>query len=363
MTVRAAWLVNDTMSGEDIRLSQTAGMVHDTAIRSRSGVIPGPSNPLAVTIGSGMVVNVAAGQLSIGGQRAGAQGTYVITNDATLALTITNGDAAQPRTDAIVGYIRDTTYGDTTQVGGITVIPGTPGVSFPIPTYTGTTALGTAVLLGTVKVLANTTSGGGGLSGMGAILTDQRVYAAAAGGILVVRSQAEEDALPQYASLTIYRSDLTGWARFRVSNGTTFSPVAAGYVTSVKKTSITGVFLTESVVAGASVTFTAVAGRRYKVSYKVAAYDTGGACGVQFYLRDAGAGALTTSSTQLDLTLVDAGISGVVGFNQGVYEYVPGSSGVKTLGLTCIAVTAAASVNAYAAANAPISIIVEDMGV
>jgi hypothetical protein len=208
MTVRAAWLINDTMSGEDIRLSQTAQQLHDTAIRSRSGVVPAPSNPLAVTVGSGMTVNVAAGQLIIGGQRAGAQGTYVITNDAVKALTIANGDPAQPRTDAIVGYVRDTTYGDTTLISDIGVITGVAGVSFPIPTYTGTTTLGTAVLLGTIKVLANTTAGGGGLAGMGAVLADQRVYSVAAGGILpILSSQRAALASAAYASLTVYETD------------------------------------------------------------------------------------------------------------------------------------------------------------
>ena len=208
MTVRTAWLVNDSMSGEDIRLAQTATVVHDNAIRARGGVVPSPSSPLNVTFNSGMGINVAAGQAVIGGQRAGAQGTYVVTNDATLGITLANGDPAQPRTDAIVAYVRDTVYSDTTQVGGIGVVQGTPGVSFPVPTYSGTSTLGTAVLLGTVKVPANASAGGGGLVSAGAVFTDTRPFASSIGGRLIITSAAEEAALSPYSGLSIVRTDI-----------------------------------------------------------------------------------------------------------------------------------------------------------
>lgn len=206
MTVRTAWLINDTMTGEDIRLAETSAYAHDTAVRTRSGVVPAPSNPLLAAIGSGMTVNVNAGQIVIGGARAGAQGQYVITNDSTLAVTIANGDAAQPRTDVIVAYVRDTTYGDTTQLGGIGVVQGTPGVSFPVPTYSGTTALGTAVALATIKVPANASVGGGGLTSAGAILSDTRPFTAGAGGVIPVYS-ANLPSLPVFASAAYWTID------------------------------------------------------------------------------------------------------------------------------------------------------------
>ncbi len=203
MTVRAAWLINDTMSGEDIRVALTAKSLHDTAVRARSGVIPAPSNPLNVAIGSGMSVNVAAGQALIGGQRAGAQGEYHVTNDATLTLTVANGDASQPRTDVVVAYIRDTDYGDTTQAGGIGIVQGTPGPTFPVPTFTGTTALGTAIPLARVKVPAGASAGSGGLTSAGAVITDMRVWSTAAGGIVPVKDTSEASALTGYRGLYV----------------------------------------------------------------------------------------------------------------------------------------------------------------
>lgn len=209
MGTRAAWLINDSMSGEDIRLAVGAGLVHDTALRVRSGVVPAPANPLHAAIGTGMNVTVQPGQAVIGGSRAGAQGMYVVTEDAVRTITLDAGDPAQPRIDVIVARVRDTAYSDTAQLGEVTVVKGTPSATPATPPFTGTAALGTAIPLATVRVPAGASAGSGGLTGAGATLADLRAYASALGGTVLCPSVDAVLALtPLYEGLRAFAANV-----------------------------------------------------------------------------------------------------------------------------------------------------------
>lgn len=204
---RTAWLVNDSMSGEDMRLALGAGMVHDTALRVRSGVVPAPGNPLLCAIGAGMGVTIQPGQAAIGGVRGGTQGVYVHTEDAVRTVTLDAGDPAQPRIDVILIRVRDTGYSDSGIDGGIVVVKGSPNASPAVPVYSGTAPLGTGYALCQVRVPAGASAGSGGLTAAGATLTDTRGYTAGSGGLLQVANKAARDALAPYESMPLYQAD------------------------------------------------------------------------------------------------------------------------------------------------------------
>ena len=335
-------------TGAELRGIDSTLLLNGTAdsFGARGGRRPGAG---MVVTASALAWSVTAGAFIAYPRFSATQGPYRVTFAATEAGAYTAPHATWSRRDILSVVIDDAGAGDGSgqRQARIQYTAGTASAS---PVSPAVPARGT--LLATLVVPP---------AGSPTVLAGP--VAVAAGGVLPVGSQAEEDALTQHQGLTVLRTDLAGWARLRGSSGTVFSPLGSGYVTSVKNTAITGVTFSDVLVPGMSVTFAAVSGRRYRISYKVAAYDTSGVCGVQFKLRDAGAGALTVASPQIDLTLVHAGINGIVAFNQGVYEYVAASTGSKTIGMSCIAVLATSGVNTYASADAPMSILVEDMGV
>ena len=90
------------------------------------------SGQLAVTQNGtpNMSVNVAAGTALVNGSSVLAQGSYAVTNDATVNLVIATADATNPRRDLVVVQVRD----NTADASGFNdarlfVVTGTPAAS------------------------------------------------------------------------------------------------------------------------------------------------------------------------------------------------------------------------------------------
>jgi len=184
------------------------------------------------------------------------QGAYGWASDANITGTVTAADATYARKDIVYILVNDSTSGDGS--GAVNANPvylaGTPSASPAAPPVPPR-----GFLLGTITVPA---SGGGSPS----VVRNPAVYVAA-GGILPIFSQAEQDALTQFDGLTIRRVDLEG-APLAVSIGGAWNTDtrARGFVGSTSdattSTGLSGTGVTANLVA-----VTLTAGRRYKATY------------------------------------------------------------------------------------------------
>jgi len=287
---------------------------HGSAVKAKSGFRPGP---LSGTSTPGQVsatgtpdgyVHVAPFQLVLQSGRAAAAGTYVCTLDATYDVNIlsTPANPTNPRNDLIVARQSDTFYTDGTSPFEILHIVGTPAGSPSDPAIGGSSD---HIPLARVRVDAGATTI---VSGK---ITDLRgsghakslvggIYAVAAGGILPVASQAERDALTGiYGGFAVWRSD-RGWVEIYTGSGwrvqgvphctsvadlsaitspytsqlavvvdriyrytgTGWVPIAPGYVDETTRTSSVGPFTNTETLLD-QITFSAVAGARYKLTW------------------------------------------------------------------------------------------------
>jgi hypothetical protein len=106
---------------EDVR-RWLSGLVADT-----SGVIA--SGDLAVTPSTGMTVSVAGGRAYVPGSEATFQGSYFVENRGATVLTVTGGDATQPRRDLVVARVRDASYSGAVNSWALAIVNGTPAAS------------------------------------------------------------------------------------------------------------------------------------------------------------------------------------------------------------------------------------------
>ena len=163
-----------------------------------------------------MSVNVAAGTALVNGTSVLAQGVYAVTNDAQVNLAIATADATNPRRDLVCLQVRDTTAdGSGFNDARLFVVTGTPAASPVDPTVPAG-----CLVLARVQVNALATS--------------------------IVN--ATITALPQLARGSNWN---VPWGQIAYAQVTT----GQGGITAV--TDLTGL----------TVTFTAIAGRRYRTSF------------------------------------------------------------------------------------------------
>jgi hypothetical protein len=146
------------------------------------GVFPG-GGAMAVSAGSGLAVNVAAGYCCVPAASA-IQGGYIfgamteITN-----LTLAAADPTNPRIDLIVAYVND--LGTSASAAYVQTVTGTPASSPSAPTPPTP-----SIVLAEVQVnagAASLTSGN---------ITDERTYVVAPGGILPIANSGAAPAVP-----------------------------------------------------------------------------------------------------------------------------------------------------------------------
>lgn len=113
--------------------------------------------------GSGLSVNVGAGEAIVPGNEGGAQGGYYARATSTTNLTIATADPTNPRIDTVCATISDTGYTEPTGGSGdqwaLQVVTGTPTAGATLPNLNGKAALpGSSLLLGYVLVPAAASS-------------------------------------------------------------------------------------------------------------------------------------------------------------------------------------------------------------
>jgi len=188
-----------------------------------------PTGDLAVSQHAGtpdMSVDVAAGACFVLGTSAVYQGTYHVENRATIVKTISAAHPTNPRKDIVVVRVRENAY-DSSGVNAwdVSVVTGTAAGSPVAPSVPAN-----CYLLATVDVPAADTA--------------------------ITNSQ-----------ITDARSLARPWA-------SAWGIVPGGEVTS---SSVNQAPAAGADITGISVTFTAVAGRRYRAVYQTSNYDSGGA--------------------------------------------------------------------------------------
>ena len=120
-----SWLQNGSHTAENDRLTTTGSLWGSTGIVR--------SADLAVTAGSGLNLNVAAGWAAILGNYQTNMGTYMAYNDAAATATITTADATNPRIDLVCITVNDAAYSGSLNSVAINVVKGTAAGSPTVP--------------------------------------------------------------------------------------------------------------------------------------------------------------------------------------------------------------------------------------
>ena len=235
-----------------------AGGIQATTAGGGHGVVG--AGDLAVTQNGtpNMSVNVAAGANLTRGTEALSQGVYAGFNDATVNLSIAAADPTNPRKDLIVFRNRDAFYSGASTDSALVVVTGTAAASPSDPTVPANSL-----------VLARVTVPAAATSILTANITDLRTFATALGGIHRCTSATRPSGESLFEGLYIDELDTDKLWRY---DGTTFTlpkNVSGGTVGYASSTSAqTGVSAVTD-LTGLSVTFTALAGRRYRISVQV----------------------------------------------------------------------------------------------
>lgn len=200
LTARTGFgLDGPTVAANDVRLQVVAGMLTgaspsgSTGIAARPGVRPGLGSPLAVTASSGMNVAVAAGICFVQNTSSTTAGLHPVCLDTAGTITLATSDVTNPRIDNIIARVVDN--GDNTSTTTVERQTGTPAPSPVAPTLPATSLL-----------LAQIAVGAGVSSIVGGNITDKRVDTAASGGIITVKTSADQP--PAAADFPVYRHRL-----------------------------------------------------------------------------------------------------------------------------------------------------------
>ena len=276
-----------------------------SAVDAAHGVVRAESTQLQVTQNGtpNMSVNVAAGACFIRGTESATQGCYHFAVDATVNLSIDASDPTNARRDLIVAQVRDSGYSGSDNDARLFVVKGTAAGSPADPTVPAN-----CLVLARVQVNAGATTI------TTANITDLRTYA---------------------------RPWNAAW----------------GQVASATRTSEQTFNSTSFVDAtGLSVTFTAVAGRRYKIeAYFDAIQVSNTGYTAQIVLTDGSNTPLQRCSQNIGSSLQE--------FHMNLLHYTTPSAGSVTYKLRGrVNVGAGPSWKTAAASERPAWLVVEDIG-
>ena len=248
-----------------------------------------------------MSVNVSAGQAVIQGDESANQGFYLVWNDAVKNLVISAADPTNPRRDIIVARVKDTYYSGATDAFELAVVQGTPAASPSDPTTPDN-----AIQLARVAVAAASTSV------TNANITDLRVRA---------YTNGHWD---------------TAWGEVAYAGATT----AQGSISA------------ETDITGLSVTWDAVAGRKYEILVRVPVFDVTSAGTAAVFINDG-------SGTRYGQGNVTLGAGESTNFTV-TSRYVASSSGSVTRKARVIATGGGGVITS--STNVPSYISVKDIG-
>lgn len=205
MAVRNSPIQAINLSAESYRLQLVTGYVQTP------GIVVGTDLAVSQNGTPNMTVNVAAGGAFIPGTQTATQGTYSAFSDATANLAIAASNPTNPRIDLVVFKVQDAAYSGGTNAASLAVVTGTPAAS-PVPPA----APNNSITLAQVAVAALTTTI------VNANITDTRQR----------------------------------WLPYD----------AEGEVAYAEITAISGTFTTIADIAGLTVTYPFLAGRKYRLS-------------------------------------------------------------------------------------------------
>lgn len=173
------WLAGctyDGSGGNDLRNSGVTAMVFDpgivagSTVNVRGGVLGGAG--LLVGAGTGMTVTVQPGSFVVPNSGTPTAGGYIATLTSQATLTVQTADPSNPRIDIVVANVVDN--GNSTSFGEVQIIT---GVAAPSPSAPSAPANSITLCQITVTAGASAITSG--------MLSDQRPFTTAAGGILV----------------------------------------------------------------------------------------------------------------------------------------------------------------------------------
>lgn len=198
-------------TAERVRLA-LSGLLPDIGdLQSRSGLFDGGG---AVTLNSGMAVNVSAFRAWIQGVSGDTQGGYFAVLDADKILTFADGSGSN-RTDLVVARIYDDPYdtsGDTEL--RVEIFQGTPGGGTP-------STPANSIKLAEKIITAGMSAGTGGL---GTVPVDKRPpRLVTQGGLIPVLDATDRATLATYPGLQVYRLDTN---LVEIYDGSSWEPVA-----------------------------------------------------------------------------------------------------------------------------------------
>lgn len=201
--ITPTWINEPTGTGTPLYDAETlrrsnGGLVSGGASAgvARSGVL----NPRdLVTSLSGSIVQVGPGGCVVGT----AKGPYLTAVSGVVnAGTLTVADGTNPRRDRVIVEILDPDNGGSAgRKGQIRILDGAPS-----PTATSGGGVAPEPVLSTTISFIDVPKSGAGSPAV----TDARAFAVASGGIILVRTLAERDALPVWVGLTVARMDVPG---------------------------------------------------------------------------------------------------------------------------------------------------------
>lgn len=291
-----------------------------------------------------MSVNIASGRAVVFGDDSADQQLYHIWNDATVNKTISAADPTNPRRDLVIAEVRDTLFGGAANDWRLSVVTGTPAASPADPSVPNT-----ALVLARVAVAAGATSV------TNANITDLRARAGAVGVSDVICTSTTRPASP-FVGMKIYETDT---AKALVYAGATsgWSPpwnLSWGRQASVVVTADTGSIVGTIVdITGATVSWTAVAGRRYKATFKAEVSSSVGGDTPVLSL---------TNASNADYDRVTKPLTSTGGETfAGVVE-ITGVSGATVAKLRGIRAAGSGTLTIGGGATRPCSIIIEDIG-
>jgi hypothetical protein len=101
----------------------------------------------ATSGGSGLQINVGAGQAAIQGDDRSSQGIYIAYNDTTRMVTATAANATNPRIDRLVLQMYDSDVTGAQNKWAIELVPGTPTVGATLTNLSGAAVVPNSALL------------------------------------------------------------------------------------------------------------------------------------------------------------------------------------------------------------------------
>src|SRR5688572_4484189 len=364
--IDAAWTFDDQNTAQNGRYIMGAlfqNAAASTAANSawRDGVIPGPWSAalgyrsLHVTENSptGSSVLVQPGHAVV--TRTG-QGLHVCPNSTTRVVALDPADATNARIDLIVLQVLDQPLGDLVTQVQVRAVTGAPSGSPVVPaTPTG------AIPLARVAVAASPT----GNTIVNANITDLRRSTGLNGAI---RPLLPGDSVSDAAHTGDMRYNSPLFERYTTNSGGLWQPFAQvnqgfGYVSSASFTADGGASASPGAeFVARSHTFTALANRRYKITWDFCLFATA-ATNLQIRGRWATGGSVTTASTQTTIKrahyILTGGVLSYTNYGLVTHFTGPATAGSVTVGVTVQAANANDAISPGAADNIN-TVLVED---